>query len=57
MLLPEGIGLGLTALLMLTAAVGAAVTTTLGAGGGLILLVVMAQWIPPAVLIPVHGLV
>ena len=57
MLLPEGIGIGLTALLMLTAATGAAVTTTMGAGGGVILLLVMAQWIPPAVLIPVHGLV
>ena len=36
MLLPEGIGIGLTALLMLAAATGAAVTTTMGAGGGVI---------------------
>lgn len=57
MLLTEEIGIGLTALLMLTAGAGAAITTVLGAGGGVVLLVVMAQWIPPAVLIPVHGLV
>lgn len=56
-MLPAQISIELCALLMLAAGGGALLTTVLGAGGGLVLLVVLAQWIPPAVLIPVHGLV
>lgn len=33
------------------------ITAGLGAGGGLFLLVMMATWIPPVAIIPVHGLV
>lgn len=56
-MLPEGLNWAITAAMMLAAAGGAAVTTALGAGGGLLLLVLLAQWVPPAALVPVHGLV
>ena len=37
--------------------VGSFVTVTMGIGGGVILLAVMASLLPPAALIPVHGLI
>ncbi len=54
--LPEGITPALALLFTLLAALTAMITSALGAGGGAILLVLLAQWIPPAALIPVHGL-
>ncbi|WP_328186444.1 sulfite exporter TauE/SafE family protein [Marinobacter sp. OP 3.4] len=33
------------------------VTAALGAGGGVMLLALMAMWIPPAAVIPVHGMI
>lgn len=45
------------ALLMATAVTTAIITCLFGAGGGLALLLVMALVIPPAALIPVHGLI
>lgn len=54
--LPEGITPALALLFMFLAAAGAIITSALGAGGGAVLLVLLAQWIPPAALIPVHGL-
>ena len=33
------------------------ITATLGAGGGVMLLAIMAQVLPPAVIVPVHGIV
>lgn len=43
--------------LIFTAGLTSLLTATLGIGGGVLLLVVMAQVIPVAALIPVHGLV
>lgn len=43
--------------LVLTAGLTSLMTATLGIGGGVLLLVVMAQLVPIAALIPVHGLV
>jgi uncharacterized protein len=44
-------------ILMVTSFITAIVSASIGFLGGTILLVVMAQFLPPAVLIPVHGLV
>lgn len=57
MLLPPDL-LPLDALwLVLTAGMTSLMTATLGIGGGVLLLVIMAQLVPIAALIPVHGLV
>lgn len=42
-------------LLNATSAVGGFITGAFGIGGGMMLLAVMAQFMPPAALIPVHG--
>ncbi len=39
------------------AIVSTAITGAMGVGGGLILIVLMAQWVPPVVLIPLHAFV
>ncbi len=44
-------------LLIATAFVTATLSGVLGMGGGITLLIVMAQFFPPAVLIPIHGIV
>ncbi|MCB1926686.1 MAG: sulfite exporter TauE/SafE family protein [Rhodocyclaceae bacterium] len=51
--LSPGLWLGL----VLTAAFTSMMTAALGAGGGVMLLAVMAQVLPPQVIIPVHGIV
>lgn len=56
-MLPDILAWPETLLMMLAAAIGAAITTALGAGGGLLVLVILAQWLPPAALVPVHGMV
>ena len=56
MLPPELLPLD-AAWLVLTAGVTSLMTATLGIGGGVLLLVIMAQLVPIAALIPVHGLV
>ncbi|MCB1889743.1 MAG: sulfite exporter TauE/SafE family protein [Rhodocyclaceae bacterium] len=48
---------GLWAALVVTAAFTSMMTAALGAGGGVMLLAVMAQMLPPQVIIPVHGIV
>ena len=48
---------GLLLGLVLTAACTSMMTAALGAGGGVMLLAVMAQVLPPQVIIPVHGIV
>jgi uncharacterized membrane protein YfcA len=45
------------AVLIPTAFVTAVVSGTIGMGGGIVLLAVMAQYFPPAVLIPLHGVI
>src|SRR6056297_3432928 len=48
----------LTAGLLLAASlVTSMITAALGAGGGVLLLALMALWLPPVAIIPVHGLV
>ncbi|WP_225315023.1 sulfite exporter TauE/SafE family protein [Marinobacter confluentis] len=56
-LLPDSLSPALAGALMLASVVTSMITASLGAGGGLLLLVLMALWIPPAAIIPVHGMV
>ena len=56
-LLPDSLSPALAAGLMLASVITSMITASLGAGGGLLLLVLMALWIPPAAIIPVHGMV
>ena len=44
-------------LLLLSACVTSTLTASLGAGGGVMLLAIMAQVLPPHIIIPVHGVV
>lgn len=44
-------------LLILSSVLTSMITASLGAGGGVLLLVLMTLWLPPAALIPVHGMV
>jgi uncharacterized protein len=45
----------LVVLLSLAAFITSAITAAMGIGGGVVLLALMAQWVPPAILIPLHG--
>ena len=56
-LLPDGLAAGVALLLLLASVLGSMISASLGAGGGLLLIVIMASWMPPAAIIPVHGLV
>ncbi len=56
-LIPESLSLPVAAFLLLASAVTSLVTASLGAGGGVLLLVLMAMWVPPAAIIPVHGMI
>lgn len=56
-LLPNSLDWPETLLMMLAASSGASITTVAGAGGGLLVLIALAQWLPPAALVPVHGMV
>lgn len=55
--LPDGISLWMAAGLIISAAFTSALTAGLGIGGGVLLLGIMAFLVPPAALIPVHGVV
>ncbi len=57
MWLPEGLDAPVAAVLLVSSLLGSLITAGLGVGGGLLLLVMMAIWVPPVALIPVHGLV
>lgn len=56
-LLPDSLSPVLAIGLMLASVITSMITASLGAGGGLLLLVLMALWIPPAAIIPVHGMI
>ncbi len=56
-LLPTDLPVWLSAGLVLLAAVTSLITAAVGAGGGVILLAVLALAVPPAAIIPVHGMV
>lgn len=48
---------GVLALLLASACLASLLTASLGAGGGVMLLAIMAQVLPPQIIIPVHGVV
>ena len=56
-ILPDSLTPALAIGLMLASVITSMITASLGAGGGLLLLVLMALWIPPAAIIPVHGMI
>jgi uncharacterized membrane protein YfcA len=56
-LLPPGVGPGVAALLAAVSFLASATTAALGLGGGTAMLAVLAWVLPPAVLMPVHGIV
>ncbi|ABM17350.1 hypothetical protein Maqu_0244 [Marinobacter nauticus VT8] len=53
---PEALSTSVMVFLLMASAVTSMITATLGAGGGVLLLVLMASWLPPAAIIPVHGI-
>lgn len=56
-LLPDGLSELAVLGLMVSSFAGSFITASLGLGGGIFLLAVMASLLPPAALIPVHGVV
>ena len=56
-LLPDGIGTGAAALLVVASFFTSALTAAFGVGGGVAMLALMGLFIPVAALIPVHGAV
>ncbi|OEY66216.1 sulfite exporter TauE/SafE family protein [Marinobacter sp. X15-166B] len=56
-LIPEGLTAASALFLLLASVVTSMITASLGAGGGVLLLLLMALWLPPAAIIPVHGLI
>ena len=57
LLIPPDLAPGIVALLLATSFFTSLMTVTLGIGGGALLLAVLAVFLPPAALIPVHGVV
>lgn len=55
--LPADLSVPIFILLVAMAALTSLLTAALGAGGGVMLLAVMAQVLPPVVIIPLHGIV
>ena len=55
--IPEGLNTATAVFLLLSSVITSMITASLGAGGGVLLLVLMAFWIPPAAIIPVHGMI
>ena len=55
--LPDGMSQGVFAALLATSFVGSFITVAFGIGDGALLLAVMATLVPPAALIPTHGVV
>lgn len=56
-LLPDGLGLGPAALLIVASFFTSALTASFGVGGGTVMILLMGFFIPVAALIPVHGAV
>ena len=55
--LPDGLDVTIAAALLACSFAGSMITAGVGAGGGVFLLSMMAIWLPPIAVIPVHGLV
>lgn len=56
-LFPEAISPAVAIFLLLASAITSMLTAVLGAGGGVLLLILMATWMPPVAIIPVHGMI
>ncbi|WP_273206545.1 sulfite exporter TauE/SafE family protein [Marinobacter subterrani] len=56
-LIPESLSLSVALFLLASSTITSLITASLGAGGGVLLLVLMATWMPPAAIIPVHGMI
>lgn len=56
-LLPDGIDVGVAALLIVASAFTSALTASFGLGGGIAMLALLGLFVPVAALIPVHGAV
>ncbi|MBE0506378.1 MAG: sulfite exporter TauE/SafE family protein [Marinospirillum sp.] len=56
-LLPDQLSIAAASFLILIAGLTSAITASIGVGGGVLLLAVMALMLPPAAIIPVHGMV
>lgn len=56
-IVPEDLGTNITLLLLFTSFVASFISIAFGIGGGTLLLAAMASLVPPAVLIPVHGVI
>ena len=54
-LLPDGVSMSAAALVVLSSFFTSALTASFGLGGGLALLAIMTALLPPAAVIPVHG--
>ena len=54
---PPELGVAITTSLLAASFVGSFITIAFGIGGGVLLLAIMASLMPPAALIPVHGIV
>ncbi|WP_416884830.1 sulfite exporter TauE/SafE family protein [Marinospirillum sp.] len=54
---PAELSLGLQAILIFAAALTSILTASFGVGGGVLLLAILALILPPAAIIPVHGMV
>lgn len=57
LLIPVGLSPAIVAILVAASLVTSAITASLGIGGGVLLLAIMALIVPPAAIIPVHGMV
>ncbi len=55
--LPPGLAPEFAMILLACSALTSLITAAFGAGGGVMLLALMAMWVPPAAIIPVHGMI
>ena len=56
-LIPDSLSIPVAVFLLACSVLTSMITASLGAGGGVLLLVLMASWMPPAAIIPVHGMI
>ena len=56
-LVPPGLPPLVAVLLLLASVATSMITAAFGAGGGVLLLGIMALWLPPVAIVPVHGLI
>lgn len=57
LLFPESLSVPVSLFLLSASIITSMITASLGAGGGVLLLVLMATWMPPTAIIPVHGMI